>query len=1318
MDLSGEDEDDEYDAEGMGREIGAAVGGGVEKKTDSVGGVQPGSNSILVSIPLPPRPRVSNQVSTQGMSRPSSSNSEENANTSTGNATSNQLLSTPVRNSNNNNKGTTRVSYTTPMSTAFEPKGQPPLKENDNSNNNSGNEQHVNTDNGGNNNEAPPKTPLTMMRSVMSNISKDRSEIDGARRPLFMPERDDGSQRVSRHRPPNVLEREGSNGIVENEDREEWDDAQEEEEVAQEADVYDRRDINSPSCLVYGREVIIRFRTSTALTSLSIQPQATNAAGLTTSPLHSRVCLVANEAHGKFGGGNGENRFVIIDDGVHAKRGEDDEESDSPPVCYGDTIALRSNVMDRVLGVQKMEVKSDGDDGTVGSSNNITVKVGCFRRYGRFPPGDRWTILRGGANAPIVQLGSNIGPEETKRVPVYSGDPIVLRNDLTGGLLSLGGDWDLPVGFGGPSLDVAGWSLNLITSSYQLHDGTASTEEDQELIDFLHRHNQCRPRKRETFQIVTANVPDCPDWVYPTGEGTDRSFLDGTYLSNVYRHDLSPELEEGLFPDVVSHVGGDPNVPPQPLATLSVDAQEKILLDEVVGAMMGLEGQFIRFHAGGEYNDSQSDGEDYTIQPGFVFAPVAFTGGNIDSSLESIVSRILPLCSNYVVVNEYVSTCLGSYECGIIARALCEAMGKLLQEYLAFVSKLDYQSREPYVDGRTLTMSMVHVLAQPSIRTMSILYHVVLVVQDKKGGTLLNALQNLKALNYTGDEKGNEILTHLLNTCAVPYSRMLKTWLKAGKLHDPYNEFMIEVTNRTFQSSTTMKQGMEWEDWCRVQDDHVLSSLDTSSEIVAPTLTAFGADRYRSTSNMTAVDKVYTTGRYWRAIHFCQDGSPVLPSEEQGQYSDDANMLLNPVKLSRYIDVSYHKASDSLLHMMLEKYDLLSSLQFMKKYFLLDQGDFFVEFLDAAESELTKGLPTVSRGRVQNSLATSIARTSDLLDDLQSGVDAPQSSQLATALRCSFKKQSLIEELDDLHRKKGASKRNTRNRDLTGFEALQLDFKSIPFPASLVLSHSQIRSYQFIFRQIFFAKYVERQLVTVWSDHQLMKQMVSLSDALKLTFCLRRRMLHFIQNFVYYMKFDVIEPNWRELECKLKAAREHRSNDNTTSSTRQFPRTVDDLLYEHNQFLIRIITQCLLTNSDLIRASTKIMTTCLLFTTQMKLFMGTTKIDEHHKLTAAECSKLRHTGQNKKKNDALKTEFRMQREERLRRCSDRIIGELTTDNFQHMILRFDEVFSANLGEFMKSLKSDYGRRSNAHLTNLFMQLDYNGFVSASMEEKE
>ena len=280
----------------------------------------------------------------------------------------------------------------------------------------------------------------------------------------------------------------------------------------------------------------------------------------------------------------------------------------------------------------------------------------------------------------------------------------------------------------------------------------------------------------------------------------------------------------------------------------------------------------------------------------------------------------------------------------------------------------------------------------------------------------------------------------------------------------------------------------------------------------------------------------------------------------------------------------------------------------------------------------------------------------------------------------------------------------------------------MPFPASIVLSEPQLRIYQLVFRLIFFAKCVERRLVNMWSDHQGLKGMPGLRSACGPTFSLRRRMLHFIQNFVYYLKFDVIEPGWRELEDKLRATQEYcregagddaNARRNSTTNGR-FPRTVDDLIHHHNDFLIRTSNQCLLTNYDLVDRASKIMTTCLLFATQIQRFLEATKVRELHERTRHERSKLRYGPKRRKDDGAREAEFRADREERTRRCADGIEAELHTETYRHMISRFDEVFSAHLAEFVRNLESDRGRKDNAHLSNLSLQLDYNGFLSSSM----
>ena len=56
------------------------------------------------------------------------------------------------------------------------------------------------------------------------------------------------------------------------------------------------------------------------------------------------------------------------------------------------------------------------------------------------------------------------------------------------------------------------------------------------------------------------------------------------------------------------------------------------------------------------------------------------------------------------------------------------------------------------------------------------------------------------------------------------------------------------------------------------------------------------------------------------------------------------------------IEKAYEDASRTLLDLLMNEKKLLYRLRSLKHYFLLDQGDFFVGFMDLAEEELKKNI--------------------------------------------------------------------------------------------------------------------------------------------------------------------------------------------------------------------------------------------------------------------------------------------------------------------------------------------------------------------------
>ena len=79
-------------------------------------------------------------------------------------------------------------------------------------------------------------------------------------------------------------------------------------------------------------------------------------------------------------------------------------------------------------------------------------------------------------------------------------------------------------------------------------------------------------------------------------------------------------------------------------------------------------------------------------------------------------------------------------------------------------------------------------------------------------------------------------------------------------------------------------------------------------------------------------------------------------------------------------------------------------------------------------------------------------------------------------------------------------------------------------------------------------------------------------------------MLNFVQNLQYYMMFEVLEPNWIELERDLRKAS-----------------TIDDVLARHNDFLDKCLRDCLLSSRDILENISRLMTICTTFTGHMQL---------------------------------------------------------------------------------------------------------------------
>ena len=799
--------------------------------------------------------------------------------------------------------------------------------------------------------------------------------------------------------------------------------------------------------------------------------------------------------------------------------------------------------------------------------------------------------------------------------------------------------------------DDGGVFLTLRTDALTSAGNILAHDDASSTMDRLQRHDLLVPTPREAVWLEPTTVPlSLPEWQFHS-----RLFLQGDYLSQDTRHDGKNGAEASTPLSI-------PN---------SSSLQTKALVDQLLGSFFGLEGKLVK----------------YTTEGRFVVS-------GCDANLTKLATDLVSLSNDFATVRCFVAAQYPGYPFGRVRQALGGALDACLQEYLQQISVIETRYRQ---EGNDFGLHKLGVLVQSPRDCLAVLRQVVIVAEHHVGGALLNALRKLQMESYHGDALGQNILDQLLGECGRPYLSMLQQWLEDGTLDDKHGEFMVQ------QSQSASK---EWEDYFIVRPEHVLEGFFSTCQ---------------------TRDQVLPTGRYWQAIKSCQS-----THKKKAAPMTDFSLTYNsnPAQGSAYIHQQYLEASRELSRLLKVDYDLMGTLKLIKRYYLLDQGDFFVNFMDAAEEDLYVPREKISLGRLQHWLGLSVQLTEHKSDEAWVASPSRTSQELkptANELRCKLADYGLIDRLDRLHRETGGidtSNPGTPQRRIygsgddeqagtdgrTGVDIFCIELPRVPSPLNLILSPKHMNDYQLLFRSLFFAKHVERRLVSVWRDHLTLKELPSLRGSMGRTFLLRQRMLHCLQHLIYYMMFEVIEPNWTELEKKIKG---------TSSDSKE--QTVDDILMFHGQFLERTLEACLITSRELLSSLMRLMRTCLLFADQMKLFMKSIGINEDRHKLALEKQKVvqqgLHNWDTSRRNNqkglhkTLRKDY-LDRQQRVFEHTRRVEREVTLSTYTAMIGRHEEVFSQQLREFMNLLsKSD--DLYHTQKVNLCISLDYNGFAQAS-----
>ncbi|PSN40194.1 Gamma-tubulin complex component 2 [Blattella germanica] len=509
--------------------------------------------------------------------------------------------------------------------------------------------------------------------------------------------------------------------------------------------------------------------------------------------------------------------------------------------------------------------------------------------------------------------------------------------------------------------------------------------------------------------------------------------------------------------------------------------------------------------------------------------------GAEDPSLRELVKQILPLASHYSMVMRFIQE-KSQFEYGQVNHALTAAMNTVIKDYMVLVAQL-----ETAYHKNNFTLHKLWFFIQPSLHTMEILASIASTINKSgaKGGKVLSLLHE-RTSSYIGDPTGQELCLYLTQKACVPYMEILEKWIFKGVICDPYQEFLVEDNEVIQKEELPLDYSADyWEKRYTIRRERIPVFLERVADVIL------------------------RTGKYLNVIRQC--GKNVK--------SPQAEEIVYTIKERQYVEAiekAYHFASKTLLELLMQENDLMGRLRSVKHYFLLNQGDFIVQFMDSCESELSKNIddivPTRLESLLELALRTSAANGDPYKDDMRTEL-LPYDLMFQI-----FKILSI-----GTHEEKEYRSPSDR-LPLLGLESFCFGYE-VKWPVSLVLNRKAIACYQMIFRHLFYCKHVERLLCRVWICNKVAKSFaLRAAKTYASAFALRQRMLNCVQNLEYYMMVEVIEPNWVTFLANISKVN-----------------NVDDVLICHSDFLDSCLKDCMLTNPILLRTVNKLMAGCVDF---------------------------------------------------------------------------------------------------------------------------
>lgn len=149
---------------------------------------------------------------------------------------------------------------------------------------------------------------------------------------------------------------------------------------------------------------------------------------------------------------------------------------------------------------------------------------------------------------------------------------------------------------------------------------------------------------------------------------------------------------------------------------------------------------------------------------------------------------------------------------------------------------------------------------------------------------------------------------------------------------------------------------------------------------------------------------------------------------------------------------AFEFANKQIIELLFKKEDLLGRLRTIKRFFMMESGDFFIHFLELAEEELSKSAKLISKEKVESLLDMAVRSVSSMdayKEDIIGYLDSYTITESLYALQNLKGNEPLNMEKVTVH---------SSGSNLKGIDLFTIELK-VQWPLNLVLSRTSMVRY-------------------------------------------------------------------------------------------------------------------------------------------------------------------------------------------------------------------------------------------------------------------